>query len=72
MPVVRSIDDLDRITCVRCTAPYRPVLVDGCPVCGLDAVGYDADAADQRITAMVIGTTALNLLLLALIVIAVS
>lgn len=66
-----AVSGQDRITCERCAAPYRPALVDGCPVCGLHAVGYDEEAGEARLLAMVIGSTAVNLLILAALLLAV-
>lgn len=60
------------VDCARCGAPYRAALVDGCPVCGNDAVGYDPESADVRMLTIVVAVTALNLLLLAGLVVVVT
>jgi hypothetical protein len=67
----------DRISCVRCTAPYLPSLTrHRCPVCDTPAPG-DAplirawDDPDDRLMAIVALATLANVLLLAILSLAV-
>ena len=64
---------VERITCVRCTAPYAPSLTrHRCPVCDTPASG-DVPAArawddpDDRLMAIVVAATFANVLLLAIL-----
>ena len=58
-----------RITCATCTAPYDPSLVAwACPVCDTPAPGGSPRARladDDRLTAIVLAGTLLNIVLLA-------
>ena len=64
---------LDRITCLRCRAPYAPSLTrNRCPVCDTPAsddvaVGRAWDDPDDRLMAIVIAATFANVLLLAIL-----
>jgi hypothetical protein len=67
------VKSLERITCVRCAAPYAPSLTrHACPVCSTPASG-DApaprawDDPDDRLMAIVIAATFANVLLLAVL-----
>lgn len=60
------------VTCVNCTAPYRPPLTGwACPVCDTAAPGADRRRArrladtDDRLLAIVLVATIANVLLLA-------
>ena len=58
-----------RITCERCSAPYDPKLVDwACPVCDTAAPGVNRRIGlgdDDKLTAIVLAGTLLNIALLA-------
>lgn len=58
-----------RITCATCAAPYDPRLVAwACPVCDTGAPGAVARTRvgdDDRLTAIVLAGTLLNIVLLA-------
>jgi hypothetical protein len=66
------------VTCVTCTAPYRPALTGwSCPVCDTTAPGAEgrrngrlADA-DDRLLAIVLVATIANVLLLAVLTVVV-
>ena len=60
-----------RTVCVTCTAPYAPALVGwACPVCDTPAPGAPTRrkvADDDRLLAVVLSGTLLNVVLLALL-----
>ena len=64
---------VERITCVRCTAPYAPSLTaHRCPVCRTPASEETPalrawDDPDDRLMAIVIAATFANVLLLAIL-----
>lgn len=56
-------------TCARCAVDYRPALTDGaCPVCRTPAPGHTpaADAPGLDLRVLVVGVSAVDVLLLAL------
>lgn len=68
----------DQVACARCAAPYRPRLTEGaCPVCDTPAPGVAPrrlrrlDDADDRLLAIVVLATIANVLLLAVLAVAV-
>lgn len=68
---------LDRITCPKCTAPYAPSLTrHRCPVCSTPASDDVPDLRawddpDDRLMFIVIAATLANVLLLAILTLAV-
>ena len=68
----------DQVACARCAAPYRPRFTEGaCPVCDTPAPGVAPrrlrrlDDADDRLLAIVVLATIANVLLLAVLAVAV-
>ena len=69
----------DQLRCAKCTATYRPRLTGGrCPICdtaaGIPAAGQSRFVInpEDRVLAIVIGATLLNIILLGLLVALVS
>jgi len=71
--VIGTAKPIERISCVRCTAPYAPTLTHNrCPVCSTpasdDVPALRAwDDPDDRLMAIVIAATFANVLLLAIL-----
>lgn len=74
MKLLNRADETTSIACSRCEVDYHPKLTAGeCPVCG--EVPTDVDASllprplddDTRMTALMVSTMALNLVILAVL-----
>jgi hypothetical protein len=67
------VKTVERITCVRCTAPYDPSLTRyRCPVCDTPSTdepprGRVWDDPDDRLMAIVVAATFANVLLLSIL-----
>lgn len=72
--------DAERVRCDRCGARFASALTGGeCPLCGLVVAAHDVDPLraaledpDRRMTLIVLGFTLANVLLLAVIALAIS